>query len=65
MLARLGKLDQINYGQITEIKNNRKGNSIFNSNVKAILFYASESWTITHRTIYRLQVLSTDAYVGL
>ena len=29
---------------------------IFNSNVKAILLYASESWTVTQRTIDRSQV---------
>jgi len=29
---------------------------IFNSNVKAVLLYASESWTITQRMIDRLQV---------
>ena len=29
---------------------------IFNSNVKAVLLYASESWTVTQRTIDRVQV---------
>jgi len=29
---------------------------IFNSSVKAILFYASESWTILQQTINRLEV---------
>jgi len=29
---------------------------IFNSNVKAVLFYASESWTVTQRTVDRVQV---------
>jgi len=30
--------------------------TIFNSNIKLVLQYASESWTFTHRTINRLQV---------
>jgi len=29
---------------------------IFNSTMKAVLLYASESWIITHRTINKLQV---------
>ena len=29
---------------------------IFNSNVKAVLLYASESWTVTERTVDRVQV---------
>jgi len=36
-------------GRATKIK-------IFNSNVKAVLLYASESWTVTQKTIDRLQV---------
>ena len=36
-------------GRATKVK-------IFNSNVKAVLLYASESWTVTQRTIDRVQV---------
>ena len=33
---------------------------IFNSNVKAVLLHASESWTFTHRTTNRLQVFINE-----
>ncbi len=36
-------------GRTTKVK-------IFNSSVKSVLLHASESWTITQRTIDRLQV---------
>jgi len=36
-------------GKTTKIK-------MFNSNVKAVLLYALESWTVTQKTIDRLQV---------
>jgi len=37
------------FGRATKVK-------IFNSNVKAILLYASKSWTVTQRTVDRTQV---------
>jgi len=37
------------FGRATKVK-------IFNSNVKAVLLYASESWTVTQRTIDRVPV---------
>jgi len=41
-------------GRATKIK-------IFNSNVKAVLLYASESWTVTQKTIDRLQVFVEES----
>ena len=53
--ARLGKarvafiaMDKLWSSQVFERATKVK---IFNSNVKAVLFYASESWTVTQRTI--------------
>jgi len=37
------------FGKATKVK-------ILNSNVKAVLLYASESWTITQRTVDEIQV---------
>jgi len=37
------------FGRATKVK-------IFNSSVKAVLLYASESWTVTQRTVDRIQV---------
>jgi len=33
---------------------------IFNSSVKAVLLYASESWTVTQRTVDRIQVFINE-----
>jgi len=37
------------FGRATKVK-------IFNSNVKSVLLYASESWTVTQRTVDGIQV---------
>ena len=37
------------FGRATKVK-------IFNSNVKAVFLYASECWTVTQRTVDRVQV---------
>jgi len=61
------KLHQLSgYGQIMEI--NIIGRTtkvkIFDSNAKAILFYVSESWTITQRPSISFKILSTESYEG-
>jgi len=48
--------------QIMKITENQKGKAVFNSTVKAILLYSSKFWTITHKMIQRLQVLSMKSW---